>query len=169
MNPDRQKNWAIYENASRKALKGIISEFGLDTVDGKQELNGKSGACWEIDAKAISSTTGRFFIVECRRRLKKGLDQEAIAALAYRSKDTGASGALVVTPKGLQRGARTVAKFENIHLIKVSAESTIDQFLWEFRDIVGGGVNERAGLSVGFRDGSYDEVVAPPGPPPCNE
>lgn len=164
MKPVPQKNWVIYEDASRKALKGIISEFGLDRVEGKQELNGKSGACWEIDAKAISSATGRFFIVECRRRPKKSLDQEAIAGLAYRLKDTGASGALVVTPIGLQRGARIIAKFENIHLIKVSAESTIDQFVWEFRDIVGGGVNEHAGEGVGFRDGSYDEVVGLPGP-----
>jgi Restriction endonuclease len=157
-----QKKWEVYEQSSRNALRTVVSHFGLDKVAGKQRLPGKSGTVWEIDAKVQRSSDGKFFIVECRRYPEDRLKQEAIAGLAYKMKDVGASGALVVTPKGLQKGAAKIAAFEKIHLIKVSSESTIDRFMWEFRNIVGHGITEHVSASFAL---AYLQVLKVD---PCN-
>lgn len=153
-----QKKWEVYEQASRNALRTVMSQFGLDTVEVKQDLRGKSGAVWEIDAKAVRLSDGTFFIVECRRYPRRRLKQEAIGGIAYKMKDTGASGALVVSPTGLQKGADKIAAFENIHFIRVSSESTIDQFVCEFRNIVSVGITESSSLSVSLIGGHYRKV-----------
>jgi hypothetical protein len=93
----------------------MAHEFGLVRVEGKQKILGSStGTEWEIEGKGVTTRDKEFVIVECRRYTTSRLKQECVGALAYRISDTGASGGILVTPIGLQEGAKMVAACENI-------------------------------------------------------
>ncbi|MCC3256522.1 hypothetical protein ABQF08_21960 [Xanthomonas campestris pv. campestris] len=125
-------NWATYEQVARKVISDLHRELGVDIVEGKQRLQGKSGAIWEVDAKATSGSSDGFFVIEVRRHTTSGQKQEHLAALAYRIQDLGGSGGIIVSPLPLQHGARLVAFHEKIVEMTLAADSTTENYMAQF-------------------------------------
>ncbi len=109
-----------------------MEHFGLGRVEGKQIVAGTSGTRWEIDAKGLRRDDEGFVIVECKRYTKQGVSQEKIAGLAFRIQDTGAAGAIVVSPLPLQSGAKIVAESQGITHIQLSDDSTTTDYVLRF-------------------------------------
>ncbi len=126
-------SWKNYEEVATFLLNQISREFGLERVEGKQQIGGqRSGASWEIDAKGVYADQVGFLLVEIRRYTTSRLTQEATAALAYRIHDTGASGGINVSPMGLQAGAKEVALAEGVHSVQLNAGSTNLEYVLRF-------------------------------------
>ena len=128
MKPD----WLIYEEASRKVLADMRDTLGISAVEGKQTVAGQSLTDWEIDAKAWCNNGENFLVVEARCHNSSGLKQEALAAIAYRIKDVGAAGGIVISPLSLQSGAQAIAAHEGVLHIQLTPESTSETYLAEF-------------------------------------
>ena len=78
-----------------------------------------------------------------------------MAAIAYRIKDTGAVGGIVVTPIGFQKGAALVAAAENIIHVKLCPDSTNHSYLLEFLNQIMVGVYD----SVSIKESISIEIV----------
>jgi len=142
------KKWEKYEDVAVYLLNNFASEFGLDGFDGKQKIVGnRSGTDWEIDGKGFNDGTDSFVIVECRRYTKSKQTQENVGALAYRIQDTGAGGGIIVSPLGLQSGAEKVAQAENILSIKLTPESTTQEYVMEFLNKICIGLVDRVKIT----------------------
>lgn len=126
------KKWRTYEEVAAEILGRLKAELGLLSVEGKQSAPGLSGTDWELDAKGIKDGPNAFVVVECRRYTTSRLKQEAVASLAWRIQDTGAVGGLLVSPLGLQEGARKVAASANIQSVVLNADATPQQFVLAF-------------------------------------
>ena len=50
--------------------------LGLESVEGKQKLVGKSGMKWEIDGKGVKTEDGAIVVIECRRYPKDKVEAE---------------------------------------------------------------------------------------------
>ena len=124
--------WLIYEDAARKVLADLRNALGLDSVEGKQVLDGASGAKWEIDAKAWRKGSEKFLVVEARRHTKSRLKQKDIAAIAFQIQDVGGTGAVVVSPLPMQQGAKVISASANIQHVRLSSDSTADSYLAEY-------------------------------------
>jgi len=143
--------WQSYEEVATYLLNQFAREFGLSRVEGKQSVPGlRSHTAWEIDAKGVREGNDGFIIVECRRYTSSKQSQEKIAALAYRIQDTGATGALIVSPFGLQQGAEKVAHAEKIVSVQLSANSTPSEFAMQFLNKIFLGIEERISLHDEF-------------------
>ena len=130
---DRDQSWRTYEEVATFLLNEMANEFGLKHVEGKQSIAGiTSGTSWEIDAKGICSNHEGFVLIEIRRYTTSRISQEATAAIAYRITDTGASGGIIVSPLGLQEGARRVAAAEGIHSVQLNEGSTTQEYILRF-------------------------------------
>jgi hypothetical protein len=137
--------WQDYEEVARYLLNQIGSEFGLARVEGKQVVDStQSGTAWEIDAKGVTENGEGFFLIECRRYTTHRLDQEAAAAIAYRVRDTGASGGIIVTPLGFQEGAAKVAAAENLYSVLLNPNCTTTEYIMRFLNTVMIGVQPEA-------------------------
>lgn len=127
------KKWRTYEEVAIYLLNEFAKEFGLEEVEGKQKLKGiVSGTEWEIEAKGIAEDEEKFIIVECRRYTTSKLNQESIGALAYRIKDTGAKGGIIISHLGLQKGAQKIAKAENIIIVILNKNCTTKDYILKF-------------------------------------
>ncbi|HAE42679.1 MAG TPA: hypothetical protein DCG34_07140 [Clostridiales bacterium] len=124
--------WRDYEEVSVFLLNKLSEEFGLSWVEGKQKLVGKSGTEWEVEAKGICNNGEGIVIIECRRYSTRKLEQEEMGALAYRIIDTDAESAIIVSPLGLQKGAKLVAEAGGITSVMIDANSTPQNFAVEF-------------------------------------
>jgi hypothetical protein len=125
--------WETFEEVAAYLLDQCAAEFGLDRVEGKQSVPGsRSGTDWEIDAKGVVAGDGNFMIIECRRYTTSRQSQEKLAGLAYRIRDTGAIGGILVSPLGFQEGAKKVAAAENIFEVTLSPDSTPTDFVIGF-------------------------------------
>lgn len=141
-----KKAWETYENVARHLLNQLASHFGLGHVEGKQIVRGVSEAEWTIDAKGVLVDGEGFVIVECRRYIKKRLNQESVGAVAFRIKDTGAAGAFIVSPLDLQSGAKMVAMHSKIVHIKLDPSSTTTDYIMQFLQQVFVGVGDSVTL-----------------------
>jgi hypothetical protein len=141
MEPKTPTTWETYEQVARYLLDMLAEEFGLERVEGKQPLNGKSGTKWTIDAKGVIAESGAIVVVECRRRSTSKLNQESMGALAYRISDLGAERGIVVTPIGVQSGGEIVAKHEGIEIVRLNADATRTDFVIEFLEKVVNGAS----------------------------
>ena len=135
------KAWETYEEVAAYLLNRFAKEFGLRYVEGKQKIQGRrSGTEWTIDARGVAESDEVFFIVECRRYTKSKQNretkqnQEKVGGLAYRIRDTGAAGGIIVSPFGLQEGAAKIAAAENIVSVRLTADSTPTEFVIQFFD-----------------------------------
>ncbi|MGA8659070.1 MAG: hypothetical protein WB586_23315 [Chthoniobacterales bacterium] len=129
-NPSR-----TYEEVAAYLLNRFRKEFGLKFVEGKQKIKGqRSGTTWTIDAKGIREGDEAFLIVECRRNTTSKQNQEKAGGLAYRIIDTGTAGGIIVSPLELQEGAAKVAAAENILRVQLNANSTPNEFAFQFLD-----------------------------------
>ncbi len=124
--------WETYEQVAQYLINQFADKFGLDGVEGKQKVKGESGTDWEIDAKGFRQGDESFVIVECKRYTSSKVSQEIMAGLAYRIKDTNASGGIIVSPLGTQKGAELVAAHEGIIEVKLDKHSTTQQYVMEF-------------------------------------
>ncbi|MFI2478153.1 hypothetical protein [Nocardia xishanensis] len=71
-------------------------------------------------------------MIECRRYTGSKLKQEAVGGFAYRIRDLGADGGIMVSPLGLQRGAKLIAEKEGITEIRLAPDSTRTAFVLQF-------------------------------------
>jgi len=126
-----EKPWESYQEAAPAILQTIADKFGVTSFEGKQSIQGEDTE-WEIDAKGVREGSDVFLIVECRRYTTSRLKQEQLGGLAFRIQDTGASGAIVVSPLGLQEGAKRIAEAEGIYSVRLTADSTIQDYFMEF-------------------------------------
>jgi hypothetical protein len=129
-----EKQWESYEQVAAYLLDQIAEKLGLVRVEGAQTLSGTvSGTKWRVDAKGVKVGDAEgFVIIECRRYPIRKITQEAAGGLAYRIRDTGAAGGIFVTPIGLQEGAAKVAAAENIELVRMTENSTRENYLLQF-------------------------------------
>lgn len=143
-----RQRWESYEDAAEYILNQMASRFDLERVEGKQKVPGLwSGTEYAIEGKGVLEGREEFIIIECRRYTKSRLKQEHIAALAYRIKDTGAKGGIVVTPYPLQKGAAKIAKAENIKIVQLTQDSTRKNYLLKFLDELFLGITDEVGMS----------------------
>ena len=156
------KKWKSYEDVAQYLLNQFAEYFGLGTVEGKRIIPGQSGTNWKIDAKGLKTDGGGFLIIECRRYTTSRLSQESIGAIAYRIKDTGAEGGIVVSPFEFQKGAKKVAKHEGMQHVVLDPKSTTTDYMLKFLNKIFLGISEtvtvsgRAHIQV-IRDGKVIE------------
>lgn len=124
--------WETYEQVARRVVADLRHELGIADVTGRQELKGESGAIWTIDGKATCGASDGFFVIEARRHTASGQKQEHMAALAYRIQDLGGAGGIIVSPLPLQRGAKLIAAHEQIAELRLSADSTTENYVAQF-------------------------------------
>lgn len=126
------KAWENYEEVGTFLTNKMAEEFNLKMVESKQKLIGKiSGTKWEIDAKGIKNKD-TFIVIEFRRYTTKRISQEDVAGLAYRIKDLGAKGGILVSPLGFQEGAKKIAKSSDIIEVKMDENSTTRDYILQF-------------------------------------
>ncbi len=153
------KEWKNYEEVAEYLINQFASEFGLIAVEGKQKITGSmSGTDWEIDAKGIKENNEGFVVIECRRFTNSRQNQERVAGLAYRILDLGAAGGLIVTPLGLQSGAKKIAKAQGIAEVTLTPGSTKAEYVLGFLNRVMVGVSERVSFTGGFVSGRYERA-----------
>nr|WP_320116501.1 restriction endonuclease [uncultured Desulfuromonas sp.] len=150
-----EKAWDTYEQVAQHLLNQFADTFQLGSVEGKQVVSGDSGTNWEIDAKGIKEGNEGFVIVECKRYTSSRVSQEIVAGLAYRIKDTGAGGAIIVSPMQLQEGAKKVAKHEGIQHVILDKESTTSDYMLQFLNKIFIGITEK----VTFTDSFHVQVI----------
>ena len=125
--------WETYEEVARYLLEQFKDKFGLELVEGKQDISGKqSRTNYEIDGKGVKEGYKGFIIIECKRYTKSRIRQSTIQSLAYQIIDTGAKGGIIVSPLGLQEGASKIAEAENIVSVHLSPNSTTTKFILSF-------------------------------------
>jgi hypothetical protein len=146
---DHNKPWENYEQVARKVISDLRHELGVADVEGKQKLQGESGAMWEIDGKATLGSRDGFLVVEARRHTVSGQKQEHLAALAYRVQDLGGTGGIIVSPLPLQRGAAIIAAHEKIAQLRVSADSTSENYMAQFLEQTFHHVTLKSGIVFG--------------------
>lgn len=141
--------WKTYEEVATYLLDKFAEHFDLSRAEGKQWVSSFRKECgWTIDAKGIKiSDAEAFVIVECRRHTTSKQNQEQLASLAYRIKDTGANGGILVSPLGFQSGAQKLAQAEGIIHIELYEDSTPTEFSMRFLKQLFVGIHERCDLS----------------------
>lgn len=162
----RQKKWESYEQVATYLLNQFARKFELERVEGKQNIIGRrSGTEWEIDGKGFRQDGDGFVIIECRRYTTSKQNQERIAALAYRIHDTGAKGGIIVTPLGLQEGARRVSTAEKIISVRLNPNCTQTTYMMQFLNQIMVGIQAhaatlKASLKIALID--KDGNIVPP-------
>jgi hypothetical protein len=145
---DQGRAWESYEEVAVYLLDQISSELGLERIEGKQDIDGsRSLTNWEIDGKGVKVGNEGFVIIECRRHTTSRQNQERVGGLAYRIMDTGAGGAILVSPLGLQAGAKKIAAAEGIHEVLMDANSTRTEYMLKFLNKVFLGVSDTVRLT----------------------
>jgi hypothetical protein len=135
--------WKSFEEVGTYLLDQFAAEFGLDRVEGKQDLPGqRSGTSWAIDAKGVRHGNEGFVIVEFRRYTTSRQTQGKIGHLAYTIIDTGAQGGIIVSPLGLQTGAEKIAATENIVNVILNENCDRYEYIMQFLNKVMIGVRE---------------------------
>lgn len=138
--------WKSYEQIASFVLNQCAKEFGLSRVDGKQDVAGKSGTEWEVDARGWTEGDTTHFLVECKKHEKTAISQAITGSLAYQIQDTGAEGGFLVSPHGLQSGAKKVAAANNIYEIKLDPKSSTAAYFGEWLGRLHVGVNEEVNV-----------------------
>ena len=138
------RKWEKYEEVAAYLLNQFAQQFGVGKFEGKQIVAGESGTEWEIDAKGCTSGGSSFIVVECKRHTKTGISQAITAGLAWSIEDTGATGGILVSPIGLQEGAKKVATKSGIIEVILNQDSTTTDYVLKFLN--------KVCMGVGFSD-----------------
>jgi hypothetical protein len=109
---------------------------------------GESGTEWEIDAKGCSDNEASFIVVECKRHTKTGISQAITGSLAWTIQDSRASGGILVSPIGLQEGAKKVAANVGIHEVLLTQDSTTTDYVLKFLNHVCLGVSDGMNVKI---------------------
>jgi hypothetical protein len=142
------KQWESYEQVAAHLLNQFAEHFGVGRFEGKQLVAGESGTEWEIDAKGCSVDGEHFIVVECKRHTKTGISQDITAGLAWRIQDTGATSGILVSPIGLQEGAKKVAAKAGIVEVVLDQNSTTTDYVMKFLNRVCLGFSETVNLNI---------------------
>jgi hypothetical protein len=61
--------WETYEQVANYLLEKLsdMLGLGLERVEGKQKLVGKSGMTWTVDGTGVKTEDGAIVVIECRR------------------------------------------------------------------------------------------------------
>lgn len=145
---EKSPDWKSYEEIAAYVLNQCAAQFGLSRVDGKQDVAGKSGTDWEVDARGWTEGDTAHFLVECKKHEKTAISQAITGSLAYQILDTDASGGFLVSPLGLQSGAKKVAASNNIHEIKLDPRSTTSTYFGEWLGKLHVGFTEELNLQA---------------------
>jgi hypothetical protein len=143
-----------YEEVAKHILYEQRDFFGLERVEGKQDIPAVNGTTYEIDVVAYRKGDERLVLFECRDYNKK-LNQEAVGGFAYRIQVIGAAKGYMITPIGLQAGAKLVADYEKIGHITIPRGSTPESYVVRFLNNVLAKVTDHAA----FQDRCRVEVV----------
>lgn len=149
------RTWKSFEQVAQYLLNQFAEHFKLGRVEGKQIVPGESGTEWEIDAKGVRSDGEGFIVIECRRYTKSRLNQESMAALAFRIQDTGAQGGIVVSPLELQSGAKKVAAYSNVQHVTLDSKSTTSDYMMWFINQIFVGISDTVTVS----DSVYIQII----------
>lgn len=142
-----EKRWQNYEEVAAYLLNQMGEHFGVGRFEGKQVVPGSSGTEWEIYAKGCCDDGSKLIVVECKRHTTAGISQAITASLAWTVRETGADGGILVSPLGLQAGAKMVAKSAKIIEVILDKDSTTTDNFLSFLDQIIIGVSERLGAS----------------------
>jgi hypothetical protein len=134
--------WQTYEQVAAFLLDQMAEYFGVGRFEGKQVIPGVSGAQWEIDAKGCSDDGAKLLVVECKRHTTSGISQAITGSLAWTISDTGADGGILVSPLGLQAGAKKVALNAKIVEVVLDENSTTTDHFLRFLDQIVVGVSQ---------------------------
>ena len=137
-----EKRWKTYEEVAAYLLNQFAEHFGVGRFEGKQVVPGASGTDWELDAKGVAENGSRIVVVECKRHTKAGISQAITGALAFTMQDTGAHGGILVSPLGLQTGAKKVAASANIVEVTLTPDSTTTDYVLQFLNRIHVGFSE---------------------------
>jgi len=137
-----EKLWQTYEEVATHLLNQVAEHFEVGRFEGKQVVAGDSGAKWEIDAKGCTDGGGRTIVVECKRYTKRGVEQAIAGSLAWTIRDVGADGGILVSPLGLQEGAKKVADSAGIVEVILSETSTTTDYILSFLNQIHVGVSD---------------------------
>lgn len=141
------KQWESYEEVAAYLLDQFSSHFGVERFEGKQSATGDSGTDWELDARGCSSDGQHFVVVECKRHTKTGISQAITASLAWVIEDVGGTGGVLVSPIGLQEGAKKVAASAGIVEVILDKNSTTTDYVLRFLNQVCIGFSEKVTLT----------------------
>ena len=154
--PVNEKRWETYEEVAAYLLNRLAEHFGVGHFEGKQVVPGESGTEWELDARGVGEGGARIIVVECKRLTKSGISQAITGALAFTIQDVGAHGGILVSPLGLQEGAKKVAAHANIVEATLTPNSTTTDYVLRFLNQIHVGISESIHLtdecSVELRD-----------------
>lgn len=123
-------SWRNYEAIIRNLidkLRNVKSQLNLTRVEPKIKIGGASGTTWEIDGIGYDANN-KPVPIECKLRSKRKVSQSILASFAYIIKDIGATRGIIVTPVGLQKGAKKIAEHENIEVITLNQNATSNEF-----------------------------------------
>lgn len=148
--------WSTYEEVAACLLNQFSDHFGVGRFEGKQIVPGDSGTVWEIDAKGCSDDGNRVIVVECKRHTKAGISQAITSSLAWIIQDISAEGGILVSPIGLQDGAKKVAAKAGIVEVLLDQNSTTTDYVLSFLSQIhvgfSDGLNITDHLSIEIRD-----------------
>lgn len=134
------KRWETYEEVAAYLLNQFAEHFGLGRFEEKQIVRGESGTDWELDAIGYADGNSKVVVVECKRHLKAGISQAIAGSLAWAIQDVGAEGGIIVSPLGLQKGAKKVAAKANIIEVVLDPESSTTEYVMKFLERIHLGV-----------------------------
>ena len=156
--------WKTYEAVARHLLGEIGEQLGVDRFEGDKKLSGESGTTWNVEGKGVRESDDTFFLIlECKRYTTSKVKQEQIGGLAYRILDTGAAGAIVVSPAEFQEGAKKVAAHKGIVSVRLDENSTTLDYVLKFLNQIRVGVSDKVGISDGRETIVLREVGKEPG------
>lgn len=157
-----EKRWETYEEVAQYLLNCLSDQFKVGRFEGKQIVPGESGTSWELDAKGCTDENSRVLVVECKRHTKSGISQAITGALAFTIQDIGADGGILVSPLGLQEGAKKVAGKANIVEVVLNENSTTTDYLMKFLDQIHLGNSETVQITehlvIEVRDANGDVI-----------
>lgn len=138
------KSWLTYEQIAQVLLDQVAEVLGFARVEGKQLLVGETGTTWEVDGKAVKIGDQGIGLVECKQWQSR-VSQETVAGFAFRIDDVGASGGVLVSPLGLQSGAKKVAGATGIVEVRLNSDANLVDYVLVLDDFL-----NRAFVGVGF-------------------
>lgn len=155
------KCWLTFEEVATDLLHNFAEHFNLGKVEGKCVVCRESGSDWELDARGWSKDGKSFVVVECKRYLKRRVTQSAVGALAWVIQDVGASGGILVSPHGLQSGAKLVAENAQIIEVTLTPDSTTTDYVLAFLKMIFVGRGEAVKMEDDFGWTYVDENGLP--------
>lgn len=148
MSKKNSPDWKSYEEIAAIVLNHCAAEFGLARVEGKQHVAGSSGTNWEVDARGWTEGDTAHFVVECKKHENTAISQAITGSLVCAILETDAEGGFLVSPKGLQAGAKKVAAAYNIQEIKLDPRSTPSAYFGEWLGKLRVGFTDEVNVNV---------------------